>query len=292
MKKTAIRITSAELAAEEYRAESRRDIPRETAPESTLQLLRRVRDRMSERDLLKLSREAARLELRGDQWDSEDRADCAAEVMWHILAEHEGAPPLSDSPRARITHACGIAKNWRAAQLRRRAMEARAEQAAEDAYALSPAAMLDSIPDTLSAEYLAERAAQDIAAAHDAAAAAIARLELTPGGPVHAAFYQWARGASGDQCAAENDVAPATWRKRVERGGALIRAAFPDLGALCEAMRESDPPAIYRRARIRWQDREGTDGGSRPTRAGERRRGARGLLAPPSVSGPRDRGRR
>lgn len=266
-RKTAIRITNAELGAEEYRREVARDVHVEGPRLSTYQLLRQAREMMTESELLALAKSAARLELRGAEWSAEDRADCASETVWHILTDCDGSAPPRGSMKGSLTHACHVAKNWRTSKLRQRAADKRAQEAAEDRLSVSGSAMWEAlemadIPDG----YAAARQAQVIEEAHRVAEDATQRLELTTGGPVHAVFYQWARDESAAVCADENGVSAEAWQKRVERGQALIRAAFPSFGDLLDAIRDSEPITLYRRGRIDWPTREGTDGGTWPQR--------------------------
>lgn len=269
-RKTAIRITGAEVAAQEYRTDARRDGAPAPAPMSTMQVLRQARDVMTEEELLRIGRSAARLELRGENWSAEDRADCAAEIVFQILAERDGCPPSRANPDMALGHGCHIAKNWRAAQLRRRAAEDRARESEEDRLAQSGAGMLEVLErEQLPADYRAAGAEQGIDEAHRAAADAIERLELTAGGPVHSVFYAWARGETSHVCAAENGLSLEAWEKRTTRGKALIRAAFPDYGTLVEALTE-DLPTIYRRHHVEWPSREGTDAGRTPAKPDSR----------------------
>lgn len=261
-RKTAIRITNAEIGAAEFAADDRRDRTYSDTAPTVLDLIRSARGQMDMRELLKRCESAARLELRG--WDGEDRKDCAAAIMLHVLEETRGAPPRKDSPRVKLTHLCHLAQNWRTTTTRYRAAVERARQAQEDAHTLSMGAALDIIDaKPLDAEIAA--AEESAERAHVVAERICDRLELPRGAAVYARIYQWARGETSEVCADENGVKLSTWDMRLKRGAEMIAALYPDPSALLDELRD-EPPSIYRRSRVEWPTREGTDGGRYPLR--------------------------
>jgi hypothetical protein len=263
-RKTAIHTSSAELAAAEFQAGERLD--RTSAADhipTVLELIREARELLTESELLKRCQDAARLELRPPDFTSEDRTDCAAELVWQVLAERNGSPPKRSAPEATLTYFCNRAKNWRNAEINRRRAEQRAREAVEDKLVLSAAAEYEIADD------LNQPLGYRIAAAEQAASELVGRLALAQRGPVWAALYERARDCSAEQCAAEQNVSYETWRKRTQRGAAMLRGIFPNASDLLGFL---DPAAdeverIYRRPSHVRPTREGTNNGERPMRA-------------------------
>lgn len=224
-RRTAIRITNAEVAAAEHKTQARRDnAPSTERTPSTLDLMRAARGIMSEDELLQLAKDAAALEMRS--YDAEDRKDAAAEAIWHVLAACDGSPPRRDSNLANIAHLRGLVRNYRRAlDAKRRLADAAAETEAAE-YAASEAWTLDGL--VTDSGYLAAAAAQSIDAAHKLANDAADKLQLSRDGivseGVHAVFYQWIRDRTGEVCASECGVSHAAWKMRVNRGAKFIRA--------------------------------------------------------------------
>lgn len=227
-RKTAIRITNAEARAEEYKTDARKDAP--SAPSKagllpSLAEMRAARGQMTETDLLKLCKSAARLEMRGAMYSADDRLDVAADIMAAVLTETGGAMPRTDSERVKLGRLCGDAKN------RRRSIDARRQRDQLDAetraaeYALSSAAIgADHTP----ARHVAIVARAGELAAARAATAVCAELglDVAEDSPAWTVFYVWTRGASPEVCAAERGATWGTFRVRMTRGAKFVRGFY------------------------------------------------------------------
>lgn len=288
-RKTAIRTTNAEERLTEARTDARKDRkPRQLDAAAgllpTLAQWREERGQMDGRELLKLAKSAARLELRGAMYSADDRADVQAAIVARVLGLTCGALPRHDSARVKLGRLCGDAKDFRDAIDSRRERdridsETRSLELAESAAGLG----IDSTP----ADHVAIVARSSVRAASLAADAIAAELGL-PAETDSAAWrvlYQWARAETGEVCAAELGVTWGAWKVSAGRGAKFLRgfysaAALLDrltLGArigadgIIYSLRD-DSREAHSRTRLladvstapHW--REGTDAGTRPER--------------------------
>jgi hypothetical protein len=234
-RKSAIRISNAEIAAVEYAKAARRDQLAAENGKQGIDLLHRIaaedrRERlglMAERDLLKRAADAARLELRGASFSPDDRQDVAAQIVADVLEMIGGGMPRHDDRRVSLTALCDRAKTLRRSIERQRARDDISAQDDANRYATSAAALgIDT--DETPAERAALLAAESAdAAAHAASALCrMLRLAAEPDSAVWCHFYVLARGKSPEDCAAERAVSWGAWRVRMSRGAKLIRAAY------------------------------------------------------------------
>lgn len=228
-RKTVVAHTGAELSLQEARADAKKDRPRQAASRGLLPTLaewREARNRMTEYELLKLARSAARLELRGAMYSADDRLDVAATIVADVLAANDGATPRRDSAKyASLGAACKRAQTLRRTIDRTREHDAKEARARAVAYAQSPAALgAEHTP----AAHVAILAMASERAAERAASAVCSELGLPADcdSPAWCVFYQWARGATGEVCAAERGVTWACWKVRQSRGAKFVRGFY------------------------------------------------------------------
>lgn len=257
-RKTAIRVTnSAEIAeregienlgAREVAADARRDVVADAKP-STAELLRRARNRSTDAEraagLLRRCQDAASLEMRGDGFSPDDRADLAAELMARVCADFPHGLPELDDRTVSLTVLCGRAANYRTAVQSQRARNHerflldRAERAASADSVAAEKVREDAETAAIEAPGIAAREARRICLA----------LKLDPTGPSFAPIYQWMRDAPGPQCADECGYSAGSWRIRVSNGGKLIRALHADAADMLAAILPGDATIIdYREA--------------------------------------------
>lgn len=252
-RKTAIRISNAELAAEDAAKLRRIDAAhRETRP-STADIIRQMRgDRLADSDrsaaLLKRCQDAARLELRGDQFSADDRLDVASDLMARVLTDYRPNVPMVSDDAVSLTVLCGRARNLR------RSIEAVRERdhAAFLSTAAERAASAESESATIAAEDAAVRAANRADDAKREAARLCGALGVQTGGPCEAVLYQWLRDASGARCAEELGYTAGSWRVRVSAGGKLLRAMHTDAVPMLAAILPDDAGVID--ARVTAED--------------------------------------
>lgn len=226
-RKTAVHTTNAEVAAAEYAADARKDRAATGVPTGLVSLaaLRERRGIMTERALLKRAQDAARLELRGENYGADDRADVAATIIADVLAENHGTPPRSESPKATLTAFCDRAKTLRRSLQRQRARDDSDAQRAAESHALSADALgADSTPAKHAA--IVGRSSADAAARAASAICAELKLPDEDKSPHWTLFYVWARGESPEVCAAERGVSFAAWRVRQTRGAKFVRGFY------------------------------------------------------------------
>jgi hypothetical protein len=243
------------------------------------QALREYRDQLTERELWERCQSAARLELRGSRYSSDDRQDCAAQIMADGLAALNGSLPIGTDPKHSLGAYCKRAQTIRRSLERQRARDDLAAQEEQDAHAWSVDALLPE--ESAPVEVTAEEASH-------AAIAACQRLGLDPSrGPVMALFYGYARDLPGAQIAHELGMSPNGYDVACHRARALVRAAYPDaeafLTALCGdpvwtvdpmtgeptlrfALHDDSREAHDRTHALAQDWRDGTDAGSWPTR--------------------------
>src|SRR5581483_1594301 len=184
-------------------------------------------DFMTAAELLKLARSAARLELRGQNYSADDRADVAAAIVAAVLEHTGGAMPRRESDRVKLGRLCGDAKNYRRAIDTRREHDSAEAQRAAAAESLTAAALGHRATAT-PAEHAAIVARSATLAAERAASAICAELGLPAetDSALWSVLYQWARGATGEVCAAERGVTWGAWKVRQTRGARLMRETF------------------------------------------------------------------
>jgi hypothetical protein len=187
--------------------------------------MRELRGQLEAAELLKLARSAARLELRGERYSADDRADVAASIVAAVLADTGGAMPRRESPRIKLGRLCGDAKNLRRsidAARERDQLEAGREAARHaltaDALGHSPTPAAHAAIVARSGELAAERAATAICAELG--------LPADPDTAAWSVLYQWARGATGEVCAAERGATWGAWKVRQTRGAKFLREFY------------------------------------------------------------------
>jgi hypothetical protein len=265
-RKTAIRITNAELRAEEFKADARKDIVPVVRTGDIKSGLPTLADFRADRNmlpagvlrpdgtldmradsLLRRANSAASLELRGANYSTEDRADVAATIVADVLAlagglklAPENARPSTDknsgisadSPKVTLTALCDRAKTLRRSIDRQRQHDCAGEKVAREKRALQPAA-LGIKPDDTTAKHAAILGRASVAVARRATDSVFRDLfkladdgEVDRGKPSWATLYQWVRGETAEVCAAENGVELSAWKMRANRGGKTIRETW------------------------------------------------------------------
>lgn len=199
-----------------------------------LDVQRKLRGIIAERDLLRLCRDAARHEMRGGRYSPDDRADCASALMVAALADCDGSPPRATDRRYSLTAMCGRAKNYRRSLDSQRARDAAdaAERADAEAWTVDPLA-----------EHAERIAAERLTAGEAAKLAerAAARLDVAEIPGAVDLLARLARDVTGDAYAAERGEAAATVRQRERRAAKAIRARYPDAASLLRALAEINP---------------------------------------------------
>lgn len=228
-RKSAIHITSAEIAAAEHRQDERRDNrPDPTTLRSnllpSLASWRAARNCLTADELLKLCRAAARLELRGTDYSADDRADVAADIMRVVLIDTGGALPRMDSQRIDLTRLCGDAKNRRASIDAMRERDRRHAEDTANRQALEPSAMLPADRGETKAKHV-HIVAKSSRLAGERAADSVCRdlsLPVDQDSPAWLVLYQWARDISGTEAADERGIDRDTYHVKAGRGRAFV----------------------------------------------------------------------
>lgn len=253
----------------------------------TLSQLREIRGAMSGEDLLRRCRDAARLEMRGAMFSTDDRLDCAAHIMADGLTETGGALPNATDARHSLGSYCKRAQTVRRSVLRERerktlAAQLEADRAAWTVDALTPDYVhepLISTPQTAAAmaDRLCHRLAQAPHSVCDGKAYAnVWRL-----------LYGYARDLPGAVVAHEIDLSPNAYDVACNRARSSIRKRYPQAIDWMRALIGEPIPTVdhmsgepvwryvltdasreaHSRTHLLAADwREGTDGGSWPTR--------------------------
>ena len=255
----------------------------------TLTQLRERRSAMSETDLLRRCKDAARLELRGAMYSPDDRLDVAADIMASVLTDTKGSTPSADDRRFSLAVLCGKAKNARRSidRDRQRDTLAAEEREIENAWSL----------DALIPGYTVPEPAITMTDAAELADDLIDRLILPDSEDIFRLFYGYARELPGPVVADELDISPNSYDVSCSRARGHVREAFPTAADFLAALvgnttQTIDPMTgelVWRyvltdasreahdRTHILAEDwRDGTDGGSWPTRP-ETREHARAL---------------
>lgn len=191
----------------------------------TLSDLRRQRLHLTERDLLRRCRDAARLELRGKMWSPDDREDAAAAIMLDVLARTHGAPPISTDPRYSLGSMCKRVQTWRRSAERQRNRDLQHILAIEDASAWTQDAMMPYIAD----EEETTEADARMVATHACRKLGFSDRSNTP---IWTLIYGYTRDVVGPICAAELEISANAYDVRCLRAKALIRAVYPDARSL------------------------------------------------------------
>lgn len=222
-----------------------------------------VRHELTEEELVKRCRDAARSAMRSDQWSPDDREDCACELIVKTLEAlampglGSGILPRRDDPSYCFTALRHRAINWRDrtdAERDRDALIGGTENAVEyippTDDELAPLDKWTRLP--IDADgYHSMDAAQTIDHYSRAAKLACDDLGVSVGrylegddaerlpsepSPVACLVYQWVRDASPETAASDLGVGWQTWRKRTSRGAKSIREAYPTSAELIAAI--------------------------------------------------------
>lgn len=253
-------LDNAKLGREEAKRDAKRDAVPEHFPDVAT-MLRQHRDKTTDAEraagLLKRASDAAWLELRGDQFDAEDRRDAASIVLAEILAEYAPNVPMLDDRHVSLTVMCGKVANER-----RRIQSQRERDHGEylrNATKRGPDGFTEAERSAL--EDASIVAASDADAALAEARRLTSKLDCSPDGPVSDVLYQWIRDAAGPVCALERGYTPGSWRVRVSTGGKLLRAALTDSIALLDAvLGDADAPGKLLPEDVGIIDARATDG--------------------------------
>jgi hypothetical protein len=239
---------------------------------------REQRQLLTPTELLSRCKSAARLEMRGQMFSTDDRLECAASIMADGVAELKGSMPREGDQRHSLNAYCGRAKNYRRSIQRQRDRDAAdAERCAdEQAWTL----------DALMPDYGVDVEPPSMETAARAAEHAMQRLDLD-GENVFTLFYGYCRDLPGPVVADELTISANAYDVRCLRAKAVVRDAYPTavefLAALVgEPIRVDDPLTGETMLRFCLEDasseahnrthclhqpwREGTDAGSWPTR--------------------------
>jgi hypothetical protein len=182
----------------------------------TLKQLRDRRCQITETELWQRCKSAARLELRGKSFSSDDRDECAAKIMAQGLEDTSGSLPLRDSPRHTLSAYCGRAKNHR------RSLEA--QRARDDQQAmmeLDQSAWADIEVDIYEPREIDRYEATLISAG------IVRRLGMHLGGDVAKLFYRYVRDLPSADCAEELGMTVPAYDMACSRARVLVRAAYP-----------------------------------------------------------------
>lgn len=211
--------------------------------------IRRLRQSMTERELLARCRDAARLELRGARYSREDREDVAAQILAEGLAATHGVLPSKNDRTHSLTAYCGKAKNRRRSiDAERSRDEQAAVDAADDAAQSVWALAADFVPapeptSTLEAAEMADEAQRRLL---------MADRDDTD---IWTLLYRMVRDLPTAQIANDLDVSPNAIDLRTARGRRKLRAAYPDAAELLAdlvgdpiaALIEGEPTLIFSR---------------------------------------------
>jgi hypothetical protein len=245
----------------------------------TIQDLRARRGQITEQELLKRCKDAARLEMRGSNYSPEDRQDCASQIMVDGLAETKGAPPMADDQRHSLAAYCGRAKNVRRSLIRDRERD----QTETEAQSLARAWSIDALmPDDV-----AEIEPVSEAEAWQMVDKIAARLAIDCDQNIATLFYGYIRDMPGPAIAAELEISANAYDVRCLRAKDKIRKSYPTAKSFLRMLvgeptivvdpmtgepvlrfsRTDDSKAAHDRTHLLAEDwRSGTDGGSWPTR--------------------------
>jgi hypothetical protein len=167
--------------------------------------------------------------MRGKRYSSEDRQDCAAQIMLAGLTETGGATPRADDSRHSLASYCGKAKNVRRSIDRMRDRDQLAAETEQDANAWSIDALT---PDVFPSAEITQTEA------NHAAVTACKRLGLDDSrAPIVTLFYGYARDLPSAVVASELGMSPNGYDVACCRARELIRSIYPTaeefLTALC-----------------------------------------------------------
>jgi hypothetical protein len=241
--------------------------------------MRERRNQLSERELWQRCQSAARLEMRGQRYSSEDRQDCAAQILADGIAALNGAMPTSHDPKHSLGSYCKRSQTIRRSLDRQRDRDIAAAEAEQDSAAWTIDALTPDVDPTV------EVSPVD---AWNAASKAAERLGFSmTSKPIRALFYGYARDVTGPVVADELAMSPNAYDVACCRGREMVRESYPTaemfLLALCgDPVWSVDPstgePVLtysviddsseaHTRTHILAEDwRDGTDGGSWPDR--------------------------
>lgn len=190
--------------------------------------MRERRGQLNEHQLWYRCQSAARLEMRGQRYSSDDRQDCAAQIMADGIAALNGSMPTERDVRHSLGSYCKRAQTVRRSLDRSRdrdilAAEQEQDTAAWSLDALTPATMPN-----------AEVSASD---ALKAAETACRRLGFPAGGPILTLIYGYARDLPSAVVAHELQMTPNAYDVACCRGRETVRLTYPTaeefLTALC-----------------------------------------------------------
>lgn len=192
----------------------------------TLQELRQKRGQITEIELWQRCKSAARLEMRGQTFSTDDRDECAAKIMAQGLEETKGSLPVSDSPKHTLSAYCGRAKNHR------RSLEAQRQRDEHQAMMeLDQSAWADIEIDVYEPEEISAEDAMRIAKQ------TCKRLGMSyTSSSIGALFYGYVRDLPSQDVAAELGMNVAAYDMACSRGRSLVRAAFPNAGDFLDAL--------------------------------------------------------
>lgn len=224
------------------------------------------RDELTETELLKRCRDAARSAMRSDQWSPDDREDCACALIvktFEALAM-PGERSQTILPRRDDPAYCFTAMRHRAIDWRDRTDAARDREALmggpQDACEYIPPTEDELAPLDRWTKKAIDGAGEEYAAAADRQAfwefsrsAKLACDELgfpvgkyaegddpdtlpTDPSPVACLVYQWIRDDSPETAAADLGASWQAWRKRTSRGAQTVREMYPTSDALIGAI--------------------------------------------------------
>lgn len=228
-RKTAIRTTNEEQRLAEAKKDAAKDAAQFVDPPTVLELMRAARDMMTDEELIDRCRSAAVLELVGQNYSTDDRLDCASDMILRIFSETHGAPPRRQSGRISWTRLRGDAANYR------RSLDAARKRDTDNAEsdAAEHAAGFDAIADVIAftdlpAGYREARETQTHETRIRAAQSACETLGVALDGNVYAVLYQWLADTDGVTAAGAHGMTAGAWRVRINRGGKILRGAYPN----------------------------------------------------------------
>lgn len=264
---------------------------------------RRANGLVSATLLLQRAKLAASAELSGERFSSEDREDCAADILARALTDltpnvdRERSPRAwenqairSDDRRVSFARLCGLAKNYRRSLLSERTRQAGREVEAADALSLAPLSDFAEVRHDGGGG--TGKLVQDI----ERATELLDRLDLPSNNATEALAWTFARDIPNAEprLCLELGCTPHAYRKRMSRAREAIRAQYPDPTDLIKALvgspswlpdpeqpstpiltfaAEGSTPQGVRRAdrchrthSLAPDDRTGTDGGNWPER--------------------------
>jgi DNA-directed RNA polymerase specialized sigma24 family protein len=185
-----------------------------------IQFLRESKNFMRETDLLTRCRDAARREMRGPSFSSDERLDVASDIMVSIFSETKGAPPRMDDRRYSLTAICGkVANSRRSIEARRRREDEAADREAWTFDGLD--VETDWTPEPISiversamAELAVDRLLPDLATDHQREC-------------VWSLFFKHASDITSEDVASQLGIAHKTLRNRMSEAAKLLRAMYP-----------------------------------------------------------------